>query len=587
MNSPAGPVVRVVPDVGAIGREFDYYVPPAMVDRVQVGTMVRVSLAGRRVGAWVVATDVEPPAGVELAPLAKVRGHGPDAATLDLARWASRRWVGPLARFLRTASPDRAVTRLGPTKPSRTDALGDSMGDALGDTFEPGTHLWRIAPGSDRWPLIADAVRLGDALIVTPDLRSAASLVRRLRKAGVWVADGFDQWGRAASGATVVGGRRAIWAPMPNLRSIVVLDEHDERLQEQTSPTWHVREVAMERAARANVPCVLVSPMPTLEAQAATPTARRSAQARSVERNGWPQVEVVDLRTVDTVRSGLYPPALIRNLRGDHRVVAIVNRRGRARLLVCGACDTTATCDTCESAVMLTEEKRLRCRRCDHERPMVCRACGSTRMKSLRVGVTRIAEELEALMREPVVEVTTDTGGAPLAQARLYVGTEAALHQVERPDVVAFLDFDQELLAPRYRAAEQALGLLALAGRSVGGRGGATRGRPGRVVVQTRLADHEVLQAAVRGEPMLVSEAEQQRRSMLGFPPARAMAAVSGAVAPEFMDGFTAPLGVEVLGPRDGQWLVRAEDHHTLTDALLQTPRPSGRMRIEVDPLRV
>ena len=52
----------------------------------------------------------------------------------------------------------------------------------------------------------------------------------------------------------------------------------------------------------------------------------------------------------------------------------------------------------------------------------------------------------------------------------MVVGTEAVLHRVASADAVAFLDFDQELTAPRYRAAEQALALLALAGRVVRGR---------------------------------------------------------------------------------------------------------------------
>ena len=41
-------VVRVLPDVPAIDRTFDYSVPDALGDRVRVGTMVRVPLSGRR-----------------------------------------------------------------------------------------------------------------------------------------------------------------------------------------------------------------------------------------------------------------------------------------------------------------------------------------------------------------------------------------------------------------------------------------------------------------------------------------------------------------------------------------------------------
>ena len=56
------------------------------------------------------------------------------------------------------------------------------------------------------------------------------------------------------------------------------------------------------------------------------------------------------------------------------------------------------------------------------------------------------------------------------------MGTEAVLYrdgELRRRGpvgAVAFLDFDQELLAPRYRAAEEALALLSRASRIVGGR---------------------------------------------------------------------------------------------------------------------
>ena len=200
-------------------------------------------------------------------------------------------------------------------------------------------------------------------------------------------------------------------------------------------------------------------------------------------------------------------------------------------------------------------------------------------MKLLRVGVTRAAEELAALARTEVVEVTGETAPGSLSDARIYVGTEAVLHQVPQADVVAFLDLDQELLAPRYRAAEEALALLARASRILGG-----RRRDGRLVLQTRLPEHEVVQAALHADPSRVSGAERERRRILGYPPSTAMAAVSGAAADEYVLGVE---GVDLLGPRDGTWLLRAPDHATLLSALEQAPRPAGRLRLDVDPLRV
>ena len=55
-GSGAPPLVaRVLPNVTGIDKEFDYLVPDALRGQVRVGTMVRVPLAGRRIGGWVVA----------------------------------------------------------------------------------------------------------------------------------------------------------------------------------------------------------------------------------------------------------------------------------------------------------------------------------------------------------------------------------------------------------------------------------------------------------------------------------------------------------------------------------------------------
>ena len=210
-------------------------------------------------------------------------------------------------------------------------------------------------------------------------------------------------------------------------------------------------------------------------------------------------------------------------------------------------------------------------------RPIVCTNCGATRLKTLRVGVTRAREELELLAGLPVGEVTADTGG-PLPDTPVLVGTEAVLHRVAGAHGVAFLDFDQELLAPRYRAGEQALGMLTRAGAP-----GRRPRRGGRIVVQTRLPGHEVLDGAIHADPSRFTVVESARRAALRLPPETAMAVVSGEAAPAFIEGVQ---GVEIMGPSDGRWLLRAPDHATLSDALAAAPRPPGRLRVEVDPRR-
>ena len=128
-------------------------------------------------------------------------------------------------------------------------------------------------------------------------------------------------------------------------------------------------------------------------------------------------------------------------------------------------------------------------------------------------GVTRLGEELTAAAGRPAITVTGADPDPP-PEAGVYVGTEAVLHRVATADVVAFLDFDREILAPRYRAGEQAMALLARAARLIG-----PRARGGRIVVQTFLPDHHVIRAAQLADPGRLAEHEARSRRMLGLPP--------------------------------------------------------------------
>jgi primosomal protein N' (replication factor Y) len=136
---------------------------------------------------------------------------------------------------------------------------------------------------------------------------------------------------------------------------------------------------------------------------------------------------------------------------------------------------------------------------------------------------------------------------------------------------------DQHLLAPRFAAGEEALGLLARASRLVGA-------HRGRLLVQTRLPDHEALRAAVQADPGLLAAVESPLRRSLGLPPYGALATLAGPGAAELADAVGREPGVTVspLGPE--RWLARAPDHGALCDGLTAAGRPAERVRVEVDP---
>ncbi|WP_419853930.1 hypothetical protein [Candidatus Poriferisodalis sp.] len=615
--------VQVLVDEPAIDREFTYLLPPELVSGrvpVNVGTIVRVVFNRRRLRGWVTGLDATIPGGRELAPISSVVGVGPPPHVVELARWAARRWAGTQVHFLRTASPDRVVKGLPTSRPvSLPNVVSDEGADTpewVRDAFAEAAPasaggglpaVVRLGPCADEWPLVVEALRHGRSLVLVPTAAWAARLAGRLRQTGVSTALAPRDWPGAASAHVVVGTRAGAWAPCGRLDAVVVFDEHDEAYQGEAAPTWNARDAAVERARRDGARCLLVGPMPSPDAVLSGSSV--IAAAKADEREAWPRVQIADRRQDDPATGEWCGEALAELLRSDGTVVCVLNRTGRARLAYCASCGELARSRLTGRALRL-EKQQFTDPDSGDVRPAVCEFCGATKFRRARVGVKGVAEEMERLARRAVTQVvggavpdaTSASAGPgaagagvgassrrqqPRPQARqpaLFIGTEAVLHRVPSADTVAFVDFDQELTAPRYRAGEEAFALLVRAARLVG-----TRSGSGSILVQTRLPDHPVLAAAAEADPSDWLRAEVERRSAMRQPPAAAWALVSGAAAPGYVENLSAGLHAEVLdiaGPADGTWRIRSDNQNVLLDALAAAERPSGRLRVAVDPLR-
>ncbi len=554
-------MVRVAPDVSGVDRVFDYEVPAGW--EVQPGDMVRVPLGPRRVTGWVLDIPDQITAAT-LKPLGAVVSAGPAPELVDLARWASWRWAGKLTAPLKTASPHRRVP------------IGFRPDPPSGGGHRVVVH--RTPPALDRVALIASLCAAGPTIVVVATVAEAGHLLGRLRASGL-AARPAEDWAGARRAAVVVGARSAVWATVSGLHTIVVVDEHSETLFEERSPTWHARDVAIERGRRADVAVHLLSPVPTPEALAAATAV--DVPSRSEERRGWPVTELIDRRKDEPPGYGLFSPRLAAALSAtDGPILAVLNQKGRARLLACATCRELVRTEDGEH--LMVEDEGGLVAVTGERRPMVCAYCGGTSLKRLKLGVDRATEELAALTGETVAAVTAD---GPLHDARISLGTEAVLHRRIKADLVAFLDLDQELLAPRVRAPHQAMVLLARAARIVGGR------RPGsRIVVQTRMPDHRVLLAVTRADPQSFDEAEVELRRAVGWPPFGALAQLSGGGAAEVAAAAKSVAErVEGFGPdAKGRFLLRAPSADVLADALaaVRTERTAHRTRVVVDPPR-
>jgi len=576
-------VARVVPDVTGVDKSFDYLVPSSLTAQVEIGARVRVPLHGRNVAGWVVAIG-QPTPGLEvkkIREIIKVLGFGATQEIVDLAEWATTRWSGRMRSLIATATPKTLITNIPPSRYTAREVRFASP--AVDELNMHGGGLIQVAPLTNLATIVGAVASDGPTLVVLPTQNRVKILASALKANKFSVAQWPQDWAMARAGVDiVVGTRSAVWAPMHRVASLIVVDEHDDLLQEERSPTWHARDVAIERARRAAAKCVLLSPIPSL-------AAREWAGRRVVvdAQNPWPQISIVDRNRDEKWGRSLVSTELIEELRDkSRRVVCVYNSKGRARLIACGSCRAILRCETCDAALVQPDASRLDCPRCGATRPVICQQCGSSKAASLKPGVSRLREELEASAGRSVVEVTAGSESFN-HRATVFIGTEAVLHRLPSADTVVFLDIDAELLAPRYRANEIVATLIVHAARLVG----RSENQP-RIIIQTHSPDNELMVALTSGDFSEYQAKDRSRREMLGFPPFGSIVQISGTGTRTFIEtidhGLRLGGTVQTIIHENDSGLVRAQSWQELSRIFAETPRPPrSRLVFHVDPPRV
>jgi len=561
--------VRVVTEVAAVDKAFDYIVPEGLT--IGVGDRVRVDLHGRSVRGWVIAGDV-PDEGRDLKPLKKWAGFGPPASLFPLAEWAAQHYVTPLSRALAAASAERNITAL-PTVPTKPPI--ESATD-----YAPG--VWEIAPTTDPLEVILSAYATtrddeGSLLVMVPTEGWAERLSARLVARGLPTAYLNENWSAVRAGwPIVVATRNGCFAPTPAICGAVIFDADDEAFVSESSPTWEAARIVAERCRIDVKPIWLCSSLPSPSTRALATEFHHGADA--VGR--WPQLTVIDRRLSDPRDGALSQETLRLADRALHdgedgvRVAIVLQRLGAGRLLACRQCGELFRCAQCHEPES-EEGGRVACQEQHESREPFCRSCGATKPRVIRAGVSTLARDVSLQLGREVLEVTATTSEIP-AGTTVVVGTEAIFRFVRRAGIVVFVDFDQYLLGQRERARRDAIYAVAKAGRLVGGR----RDGRGQVVIQTRRGDDDVLRALTSASFDEISASEHATAQLLGLPPFRALAEIGGAKGEAYATALR-EAGVSVL--RDGErWFVQADSHEALRTLLAKAPRPSGAMRLAI-----
>jgi primosomal protein N' (replication factor Y) len=485
----------------------------------------------------------------------------PELRRLDDVQMARR------LQRLRTAPPPPAQASSPTPLPALTPeqaAVDDALATLPGDSAAP-TLLQGVTGSGKTEVYLRSAARALDAgrqvLVLVPEINLTPQLEARFAErfagrtlvslhSGLTPAQRLRHWLLAHLGQAdlVLGTRLAIFASLPRLGLIVVDEEHDPSFKQQEGARYSARDLAVWRARHEGVPVLLGSATPSLESwqRAEQGRYRRLRLPSRVGGGALPAVRLVDMDAVPRQANGETPalaPALRQAIeqriaRGEQSLL-LLNRRGYAPVLFCGACGWKSGCPHCSAwRVFHKADRTLRCHHCGFaERvPRACPECGNLDIAPLGRGTEKLEEQIGQLLPSArVARIDADSTRAKGAlQARLaavhagevdvLVGTQmiAKGHDFRSVTLVAAVNPDTALFASDFRAAERLFALLMQAG----GRAGrdAAQSAAGEMWIQTWHPAHPLYAALRTHDFDAFARGQLNERRAAGLPPFSSLA---------------------------------------------------------------
>lgn len=388
------------------------------------------------------------------------------------------------------------------------------------------------------------------AIVLVPEISLTPQTVERFKgRFGDIVAvlhsklsDGekYDEWRRIRKGdvKVAIGARSAIFAPLKNLKIIVIDEEHEYSYKSEITPKYLTREVAEFRVKYNNGLLIMGSATPCIESyyKAVNGVFNLVEIRKRVDDIELPQVKIVDMR--NELRDGnksmfsrdLFD-AIEENIEKGNQTILFLNRRGYSTFISCRACGYICKCSNCDvSLTYHIGNDKLSCHYCGIEDvpPKICPKCGSKYIKHFGAGTEKIEEEIKkSFPSARVLRMDMDTTRKKGEHERIYnefkgnkadilIGTQMISKGMDFKDVtlVGVIAADTSLNLPDFRATERTFQLITqVAGRA--GRGD----KPGKVIVQTYEPENESIKLASKHDYKSFYKKELEIRRILNNPP--------------------------------------------------------------------
>ena len=558
---------------------------------MQIGSIVRVPLSGRKTRGFVVEMGAERQG--PLKEIAALSSEIPvfDSRLLQTIQWAATHYVAPLSVLLERSAPPNLPTMPAPEKaaahvshPVGAHPLLSVTREIAAGRRRPATAVigrWQALDWLDTVLPILEAEKSVLVIVATEAEARMVGDDARDRGFDATVASGdvardlTNAWTDAQGpGRLIIGTPRVAMWRIPSLAIAIVLEEGRRAMKDRQTPTLHVREVVSTRARVEGFSVAFIGPTPSLEVLASGPEVIRPSK------RAWPLVEVVDRRD-DAPGSGLLAErtvAAIRATIADHkRSFVFTHRRTSDSSMRCVSCRRVRVCESCGSRL----GREAACRRCG-QATGPCLHCGGT-------GFEEMGSEPERLVKEINRRLGGDVAGIHPVDLPVTVGTERDLPTLVPVPLAVAVDVDGLMLGHNYRTSEEALRILARLANAI------ETGPGRRMMAQTSMPEAPLVTALKRGDAVPYLERLLVERARLGLPPATEMLAIEvrGEEGPARFDSDLRSLEPPmVLGPapsaQGSRWLLQGSlgALKPRLRPLVQRWREAGAtVRIDADPI--
>jgi primosomal protein N' (replication factor Y) len=514
--------------------------------------------------------------------------------------------------------PQPDLAELGPTLSASQQKAADVLVQKV-KAASAQVALLEGVTGSGKTEVYAHAIRAAlqqgkQVLVLLPEIALSVHMIARFvslfgAEPVQWhsdLASGARQraWRSVANGTArlVIGARSALFLPFKELGLIVVDEEHEGAYKQEEGVTYHARDMAVARAHRLGIACILSSATPSVETVVNVQEGRYSHVMLPDRHAGaqLPSIALVDMLKAKLPRQHFIAPESVDAIRAalgrGEQALLFLNRRGYAPLTICRGCGHRITCPNCTA--WLVEHRsgpsrgKLECHHCGHREPLPneCPHCHKAdSFAACGPGVERIEDEVKSLFPDArtLVIASDSLGGWRRVQQALddvrdgkfdiIIGTQivAKGHHFPLLTCVVVLDADLGLDGGDLRANERAFQLL----QQVSGRAGRAQ-RPGTVLMQTHCANNFLFQNLALNDRESFLAHEIALREEHHWPPfARLAAIVIGgreqhrveAAAQEIRKTSPQVDGVEIFGPAPAP-LAKLKGEHRVR-LLVRAPR--------------